>query len=150
LNDLPELNLNNDLLKSTICTIIENIELWDNSLLLKYSDCLELIVKKIDKITSLNIKNNITNNDLYIFSNGIINIIFRYFLNIIENSESEISLYYVRGFDSIIDCLSINKNFKIDSDIIENVSLMGSFGKKTILRRYSLFFSTSFLRVKKI
>jgi hypothetical protein len=55
-------------------------ELWDNSLLLKYSDCLELIVKKIDKITSLNIKNNITNNDLYIFSNGIINIIFRYFL----------------------------------------------------------------------
>jgi hypothetical protein len=140
--------LNNDLLKNTICSIIENIELWDNSLLLKYSDCLEFIVKKIDKYTTLNIKNNIINNELYHFSNEMINIIFRYFLNIIENSESEISLYYVRGFDNIIDSLSIKKNFKVESDIIENVSLMGSFGKKTILRRYSLFFCTSFLRVK--
>lgn len=78
---------------------------------------------------------------------GIVNIIFRYFINIIENSESEISIHYIKGFDNIIDTLEVNKRFIIESDIIEMVSLMGSFGKKNILRRYSLFFSTCFLKV---
>ena len=105
-------------------------------------------MKKIDKNFTNNFQNNLTTNES--FYNGIINIIFRYFLNIIENSESEISLHYIRGFDNIIDTLSINKRFKIESDIIDKVSLMGSFGKKNILRRYSLFFSTSFLKVKYI
>ena len=136
-----------ELLKSTICSIIENIELWDNSLLFKYSDCLDRIVKKIDENLTLNIKDNLITNET--FFNGIINIIFRFYINIIENSESEISIHYVRGFDNIIDTLSDKKRTKIEPDIIEMVSLMGSFGKKNVLRRYSLFFCTSFIKVNK-
>ena len=103
---------------------------------------MERIVKKIDN----NFTNNINTSES--FFNVMINIIFRYYLNIIENSESEISLYYIRGFDNIIDILSFHKKIKIEYDVIEKVSLMGSFGKKTLLRRFSLYFSISFLKVK--
>lgn len=140
------MNLNTELLTNTICSIIENIELWDNTLLYKYSDCLDRLVAKIDENFTKNLQNKNTTNES--FYNKIINIIFRYFLNIIESSENDIAMHYIKGFDNVIDTLSIYKRFKIESDIIEKVSLMGSFGKKNILRRYSLFFSTSFLKVK--
>jgi hypothetical protein len=134
-------------LKITICSIIEDIELWENTLMLKFSDCLERIVKKIDEGMSVHIENKTIGNE--IISSRIINIIFRYYINMIEISENDISSHYIKGFDNIIDILLLTKETKIERDIIDLVSSMGSFGKKNNLRRLSLFFCTSFIKVNK-
>lgn len=139
------MNLEYEFLKSTLCSIIENIELWENSLIYKYSDCLVKIIRKLDKEISISRENNEIQEEILL--NGIINIIFRFFLNIIENSDTEISFHYIKGFDEIINTLYENKRTIIESDIIDNVCIMGSFGKKNLLRRFSLFFCTSFIRV---
>jgi hypothetical protein len=141
------MNLDYELLKITICSIIEDIELWENTLMLKYSDCLERIIKKIEEKMSYYIENKALG--IEIILSRIINIIFRYYINIIENCENDISSHYIKGFDNIIDILSENKRTKIERDIIELVCSMGSFGKKNYLRRFSLFFCTSFIKVIK-
>lgn len=145
MRELPDLNLDFDLLKNTINSIIENIELWEDSLLYKFSDCLTRVVKKFDD-SLLSEQKEIKEQEIRL--NEIVNIIFRYYINIIESGEKDISKHYVRGFDDIIGILSNKKRINIERDIIENISLMGSFGKKNILRRFSLFYCTSLIKVK--
>jgi len=145
LHDLPNLNLENDLLKSTINSVIENIEVWDNSLSFTFSDCLEKIMEKIiHKIIADTESISYSNN---IFYNDLINLILNFYINFIENTETDITMYYIRGFNDIIETLSKYKRVIIEQEIIEKVSIMGSFGKKNMLRKYSLFFCTCLLRV---
>lgn len=146
MQDLPNLNLDNELLKNTIATIIENIEVWDNSLSTLFSDCLGKIIEKIiQKINTEQDKNRIANS---IFYNGFINLILNFYLDIIENNnENDLTVHFLRGFNDIIETLSNYKKVIVDCDIIEKASSMGSFGKTNTLRRCSLFFCTSLLRV---
>jgi len=146
LQDLPNLNLDNELLRNTIAAIIENIEVWDNSLSSLFSDCLGKITEKIiNKIITEQEKSKLINS---IFYNGFINMILKFYVSIIENNENDMTLHFLRGFNDIIEILSKFKKVIVDSEIIEKASSMGSFGKKNTLRRYSLFFCTCLIRVK--
>lgn len=132
--------------------IIENIELWDNKLLLKFSDSIVKITGNIiDKIHYCHKKNdNKSDEDTLVknnFYNNLINIFIKYLIGIIENDESEISKYYLEGFNDIIEILSQYKQIFVEPDIIERVCIMGSFGKKSTLRKYSLYFCSSLIRV---
>ncbi len=145
MQDLPNLNLDNELLKSTISSIIENIEVWDNSLSFLFSDCLgKLIEKIIDKILANPASNS---NSESLFQNSLINLILKFYLNIIENTETDMTLHYIRGFNEIIEKLSKYKKIFVDEEIVGKAYAMGSFGKKNTLRRYSLFFCTCLIRV---
>ena len=138
---MPNLDLDNDLLKSTISTIIENIEVWDNSLSFLFSDCLRKLIEKI----KIKLDNKTFSNS--IFYNSLMNIILKFYIEIIENNETDLTIYYLRGFNDIIESLSKFRKVIVENDTIEKVSSMGSFGKKNTLRKYSLFFCTSLIRV---
>ena len=143
--DLPNLNLDNELLKNTVATIIENIEVWDNSLSTLFSDCLGKLTQKIvNKESSEQVKNKTANS---IFNNEFINIILNFYISIIENNENDLAVYYLKGFNDIVETLSKYRKTIVDHEIIEKASSMGSFGKKSTLRRYSLFFCTCLIRV---
>ena len=145
MQDLPNLNLDNELLKSTIASIIENIEVWDNSLCFLFSDCLaQLIEKRINNII-VNPEINTYSNSFFL--NSLINLILKFYVNIIENTETDITLHYIRGFNDIIETLSKYKKVIVEQEIIDKASAMGSFGKKNTLRKYSLFFCTCLIRV---
>jgi len=145
LYDLPNLNLDNELLKNTVATIIENIEVWDNSLSTLFSDCLGKLTQKIvNKESSEQVKNKTANS---IFNNEFINIILNFYISIIENNENDLAVYYLKGFNDIVETLSKYRKTIVDHEIIEKASSMGSFGKKSTLRRYSLFFCTCLIRV---
>lgn len=147
MHDLPNLNLDNELLKNTVATIIENIEVWDNSLSSLFSDCLGKIMQKlIDRTKTIQDRSKITNG---IFINEFINMILSFYISIIENNENYLTVYYLRGFNDIIETLSKYKKTIVDSELIDKASSMGSFGKKSTLRRYSLFFCTCLIRVNK-
>lgn len=91
--------------------------------------------------TSANFKNNN-------FENNLINMIFKFFIFIIELDEKEICKFYIKNFYELIEILSIYKKvILIDTETIDKVSLMGSFGKKNNHRKYSLFLCTCFIRV---
>lgn len=142
---MPNLNLDNELLKNTIATIIENIEVWDNSLSTFFSDCLGKITQKIiSKINSNHDRSKIVNS---IFYNEFINMILNFYISIIENNENDLTVNYLRGFNDIIETLSNYRKIIVDSEIIEKASSMGSFGKKNTQRRNSLFFCTCLIRV---
>ncbi len=68
-------------------------------------------------------------------------------MDIIENNETDMTIYYIRGFNDIIETLSKYKKVILEHEIIDKASIMGSFGKKNTLRKYSLFFCTSLIRV---
>jgi hypothetical protein len=137
--------LDNELLKNTVATIIENIEVWDNSLSTLFSDCLGKLTQKIvNKESSEQVKNKTANS---IFNNEFINIILNFYISIIENNENDLAVYYLKGFNDIVETLSKYRKTIVDHEIIEKASSMGSFGKKSTLRRYSLFFCTCLIRV---
>lgn len=139
------MNLENELLQSTISSIIENIEVWDNSLSFLFSDCLgKLINKIIDRIIYHPETNSFSNS---IFNTNLINLILKFYIDIIENTETDLTSYYIKGFNDIIETLSRYKKILVNHEIIEKVSFMGSFGKKNTLRKYSLFFCTCLIRV---
>ena len=142
---MPNLDLDNDLLKNTVSTIIENIEVWDNSLSFLFSDCLVKLIKKIIEKINSNPENNLPS--YAIFYNNLINTILKFFMDIIENNDTDMTLHYIRGFNDIIECLSKYKKVIVEQEIIEKASGMGSFGKKNTLRKYSLFFCTCLIRV---
>ncbi len=139
------MDLDNELLKNTIATIIENIEVWDNSLSNLFSNCLGKIIKKIiNKISSEQERSEKTNSS---FHNEFINMILNFYISIIENNENDLTIYYLTGFNEIIENLCKYRKIIVDSEIIEKASAMGSFGKKNTQRRYSLFFCTCLIRV---
>lgn len=140
--------MENDLLKNSISTIIQNIEVWDNKLSYMFSDCLG---KLIDNIM-VKLSNNIENSSFSIsnFHNCLINMILNFFINIIENNDTDMTMHYTKGFNNIIETLSKYKKIIVENEIIEKVSMMGSFGKKNNLRKYSLFFCICLIRVKNI
>ncbi len=148
MQDLPNLNLDNDLLKSTITSVIENIEVWDNSLSFLFSDCLAKITDRI--IDKLIANPELSSYPKSLFYNDLINQILKFYINIIENTETDITMHYIRGFNDIIETLSKYKRVIVEQGLIEKVSIMGSFGKKNTLRKYSLFFCTCLIRVIKI
>jgi len=148
LKDLPNLNLDNELLKSTIISIIEKIEIWDNSLSFIFSDCLGYLMKKItSNLLTISEKNSYSNS---LFQISLINLILKFYINIIENNETEMTLYFIRGFNDIIETLSKYKKVTVEQEIIQKASIMGSFGKKNTLRKYSLFFCTCLIRVNSV
>ncbi len=137
--------MENALLKSIIQTIIENIEVWDNSLFYLFSDCLGKLVENI--INKIKLKPDYNTYSNEIFHNIIINMIIKFYMDIIENNETDMTIYYIRGFNDIIETLSKYKKVILEHEIIDKASIMGSFGKKNTLRKYSLFFCTSLIRV---
>ncbi len=145
MQDLPNFNLENDLLKTTITNIIEKIEVWDNSLSFLFSDCLEKLIKKIINNLITNPETNSYSNNL--FHNSLFNLILKFYITIIESTETDITLHYIRGFNEIIEILNKHKKVILNQEIIEKASAMGSFGKKNALRKYSLFFCTCLMRV---
>ena len=162
---MPNLNLDKETLKTSLTNIIENIELWDDLLILKFSDCLcslgRNLIIKLDKIKIednnnfkpeidilLNDKKKIyCENDEIKFYNKILNIIIKFYIDIIENNENEICNYYIRKFNDLTEILEKYKII-VDQDIIDKASIMGSFGKKNNHRKYSLFICTCLIRVK--
>lgn len=148
MQDLPNINLDNEILKTTITNIIENIEVWDNSLSFLFSDCLGKLVEKIIINLIANPETNTYSNSL--FHNSLFNSILKFYINIIENTETDITVHYIRGFNDIIETLSKYKKVIVDQEIIEKATIMGSFGKKNTLRKYSLFFCTCLMRVIKL
>ena len=152
MQDLPYLNLENEILKNTIITIIENIELWDNSLSYLFSDCLVKIIENSVSEIKLNDENNLNNNNITnlksnSFNNNIINLILRFYICFIEYNDNYITIYYIRSFNAIIEILSKYRIVNVEIDLIEKATSMGSFGKKNTLRKYSLFFCTCLIRV---
>lgn len=139
--------MDNNLLKNTIATIIEIIEVWDNSLSSLFSDCLVKIIENlIDKINTEQRESKYTNS---IFYNDFINMILNFYICVVENNDNDMTIYYLRSFNDIIETLNTKyKKVIVDNDIIQKASSMGSFGKKNNLRRYSLFFCTCLIRVK--
>lgn len=145
MQDLPNLNLDYELLKNTIVGIIENIEIWDNSLSFLFSDCLGKLIEKMINNLLFSSKNVSYSNS--ILQNTLINMILKFYIIIIENNETDMTLYFIRGFNDIVETLSKYQDVIVDQEIIEKASAMGSFGKKNNLRKYSLFFCTCLIRV---
>ena len=98
-----------------------------------------------NSFANTNTNSNIKNNN---FENNLMNIIFNFFIFIIELDEKEICKFYIKNFYELIEILSTyNKVILIDTEILDKVSMMGSFGKKNNHRKYSLFLCTCFIRV---
>jgi len=152
LRDLPNLNLEIDLLKNTLSTIIENIEVWDNSLSFLFCDCLVKIIEDLLLKIKFDNENNINNDsdrnpNNHEINNVLINLIIKFYIKFIEENETDLTSYFIRGFNDIIESLGKYKKVNLDNEIIEKASSMGSFGKKNTLRKYSLFFCTCLIRV---
>lgn len=137
--------MENDLLKNSILTIIQNIEVWDNKLSYLFSDCLGKLIDNIMDKQAQIIEN--TSFSISNFYNSLINMILKFYINIIENNDTDMTIYYIKGFNNIIETLSKYKKIIVENEIIEKASMMGSFGKKNNLRKYSLFFCISLIRV---
>lgn len=138
LNDIPNLVEQYETFRYLIFHIMENIEIWDFSLQLVFPKALNKSVEQIIKIVGE--KKNETSYFI------LINHIIKFFINTIANDEKNICGVYIENFNEVVEILS-TKKIQVDSEIIDKSVSMGSFGKSTMSRRYSVYFCASLFRV---
>lgn len=84
---------------------------------------------------------------LYNNTKDIVNSIIKIVLKIIVTGEQQLSDEFLRTFEDITEFYSNFQKVKVDTDIIENVTGLGAFGKPNNLRRLSAFLSCSILKI---
>jgi hypothetical protein len=128
---------NYETLSHTVYYIIENVEIWEQSLQYSFANSLSRCIEEI-----ILLKQESSFEDLI---NGII----KFFIKTITNEEKNLSDEYVKNFNDIIQNLKTgNRKIEIEKEIIDNCTTMGSFGKPSPIRRFSVYFCASIIRVK--
>ena len=125
---------------SVITTIMEDIELYDKSSQILFSESIGLLAQKFSETRKENKKDN--SNEL--------KIILKHFMVAISTLEKSISDEYVIHFNQIIDTFCMN-NFKInlDKELIEYAISLGKFGQSFQNKKFSVYFCVSLIRISK-
>ena len=125
---------------SLITTIMEDIELYDKSSQILFSESIGLLAQKFSEKRKDDKKEH--SNEL--------KIILKHFMVAISTLEKSISDEYVSHFNQIIDIFCSN-NFKIilDKELIECAISLGKFGQSFQNRKFSVYFCVSLIRISK-
>ena len=126
---------------SLITKIMEDIEIYDRSSQILFSESLEELAKKFSE------NNKDYNNE----HSKELTIILKHFMIAISTLEKSISDEYVNQFNNLIDNFSKNK-FKIilDKELTEYAISLGKFGQKVQNKKFSVFFCVCLIRISKI
>lgn len=114
--------------------MLENVEIWDESLQKELPKALVLTVECL--------LNQVDNNSIDDFYNDII----FHFIKTIASEHKELCSEYVKHFSSLIN-LFCEKKLAISDKAIEYSTLLGSFGKNIASRRYSVYICVCLMRV---
>ena len=116
---------------SLITTIMEDIELYDKSSQILFSESIGLLAQKFSETRKENKKDN--SNEL--------KIILKHFMVAISTLEKSISDEYVIHFNQIIDTFCKN-NFKmnLDKELIEYAISLGKFGQSFVNKKFRFSF----------
>jgi hypothetical protein len=136
INNIPYTINNSEIFPKTIKYIMDNIDIWDPQLQFAFARSLRESIE------------NILNSESVMNIEKIILITIKFFIKTIANEEKNLSIEYVKNFNELVELLSERYRVNVTDDIIESSTVLGSFGKPTINRRYSVFFCTSLIRVK--
>jgi hypothetical protein len=77
----------------------------------------------------------------------IIEVIINHCIKTITTDDENISKEYLKSFDTMYKFYSSFQKIFLRREILENVSLMGSFGKAVQSRRYSVYFCSCFIQM---
>jgi len=79
----------------------------------------------------------------------LLNLIVKFFVKIITHEEEILSKEYIRNLNEIVEVISENNRIRLDKELVEICTSMGSFGNTVKMKRFSVYFCTCLLRVKK-
>ena len=125
---------------SLIRKIMEDIEIYDNSSQILFSESIGELAKKFS------VNNNDYNND----HSKELTIILKHFMIAISTLEKSISDEYVIHFNDLINKFCEN-NFKIiiNKELIEYTISLGKFGQSCVNKKFSVFFCVCLIRISK-
>ena len=126
---------------SLITKIMEDIEIYDKSSQILFSESLGELAKKFSE----------NNKDFNKDQSKELTIILKHFMIAISTLEKSISDEYVIQFNNLIETFCNNK-FKIilDKELKEYAISLGKFGQIAQNKKFSVFFCVSLIRISKI
>ena len=68
-------------------------------------------------------------------------------MKVISNEQKELSIEYLRNFEEIVELLKEKCRIKLSKEVIESSTSMGNFGMPIMIRRYSVYFCSSLMKV---
>ncbi len=123
-------------MEAIIFLIIEYIEIWCESLQLDFCKALAKLYTTCEDLEIL-----------YNNTKDIVNSIIKIVLKLIITGDQQLSDEFLRTFEEITEFYYKYQKIKVDTDIVENVTGLGAFGKSNNLRRLCAYLSCSILKI---
>jgi len=126
---------------SLIRKIMEDIEIYDNSSQILFSESIGELAKKFS------VNNNDYNND----HSKELTIILKHFMIAISTLEKSISDEYINQFNNLIETFCNNKfTIILDKELTEYAISLGKFGQSVQNKKFSVYFCVCLIRISKI
>jgi hypothetical protein len=145
INKIPYMLNQKEILHYTIQSILEYIEIWDESFQISFAKALAQIYSKF---LNTGIEEDEEKLPLIYYSmNDILNQLIKFCMKIISTEDTVIMNEYLITLNTIVKFYSWYRKIKIENDAIEYACNLGSFGKTLTSRRFSVYFCSCLIQV---